>query len=165
MSCEVEKWPVDFDVLDKGDVIPVEQLEKILGIPQTHPQYSVKLLGWKHWLENEMAARGKLVVSRTDHGALRILTDAEAAIYLPERFEAGLSVSTRAHRKLLHVDTTKLSHLEQAELSHQRTLQAMILGAIKKTVKIVIKQRPKGIQNNGEASSGTEGRGNEKTDE
>lgn len=143
---DVEKHPIDWSSLKKGDVIGADEMERILGVSRTHRDYSIKLCAFCQRTMDELETRGLVVVCRSDRDAMRILTDAEAAEYLPTKFDKGARISRTAHRQLQQVDPTGLTDQQQKEMRYQIQRQAMILAAERKANRIAIKQRPRRIE-------------------
>ena len=56
---EATRWPVDYESLKKGDSIPAERLEKIIGLNRDNPKYLQSL-----------AFTIKTVASQTPNGLL-----------------------------------------------------------------------------------------------
>lgn len=85
---DVRKWPLDYDELEQGQVIPKERLRDIVReTPGTEP-YKLAYLELASNISREMMARkGSTVLALVRKSAIRILTTEEAAEYLPPRFE------------------------------------------------------------------------------
>ena len=130
MSGDAELWPVDFDTLAKGDVIPQAKCCEILGKSENDPKYGLYLMRLAKRIEHEMGSRGKPCVVRCLQGGIRVLLDSEAVTYVANRFEAhetGLSVQ---HGRALHVDRGNLDEREQATHARNLALQAFKLLAL-----------------------------------
>jgi hypothetical protein len=128
---EPAKYPFDYDALNKGDVITVEFIEGLCNLPRTDHKYGLKLMSYQQQIQNELALRGKSVVVRCDHGALRILTDSEAAEHTAAVFNQRKRQMVRAHASAMRVDTGKLT--DEQKISHERNLllQGAQLAAMK----------------------------------
>ena len=150
---DVEKHPIDWASLKKGDVIGVEEMERILGVSRTHRDYSIKLCAFCQRTMDELETRGNAVVCRADHDAMRVLTDAEAAEYLPTKFAKGARIMRNAHRQLQTVDPGGLTDQQQKEMAYQLHRQAMIQAAQQKATRLAITQRPKRIADTSESIS------------
>ena len=124
------KYPLDFDSLEKGMTIDVAQLEHIFGIKQSDRMYAVKLMSLCNEIEKRSAATGAPLHTKSERGAIRILTDEEDAEYQAKRFKEGIDQSFRAQHKALVVDTNNLS--EPRKLAHERNIQkqAFVLASI-----------------------------------
>ena len=108
MSTTVQKYPLDFDALKKGDVISVEQQEDIFKIKAANDAFAFKSLALRQRIEKELALRGLPVTVRHDHGALVICTDPDASAYNDRMRGKTLRAFGRAHRRNLAVDRSKL---------------------------------------------------------
>lgn len=115
-----EKYPFDYDALNKGDVIPAERIEEITGIKRHEAAYSIAVMGLQSQVQHELIDRGRDVVVRCDKGALRILTDPEAAEYTAKLFTQRKRQLVRAHGYGLRVQVANLD--EQQRLSHERNI-------------------------------------------
>lgn len=135
-----EKWPIDWDSLNKGDVIPVERLEQITETPRTSELYALKVLRFRHWLESEMKSRFRPVVTCSDHGALRILTDAEAVEYTAKRFQQAQNTMEASHRKAMDIDVGNLTDGEKRQHRQNTEVQAFVLLANRKALKQATKK-------------------------
>lgn len=135
----VEKYPFDFDMLKKGDVIPVERIELLIMTKQDHPKYSLRILRLKDQIESELERRGRPVTVRTDHGCLVILTDPEAAEYNKAQFGIRRHQLSICHQRTLQVNVTQLTD-EQRKI-HERNIvvQGAQLSAMRKAVRIAHK--------------------------
>ena len=118
---EVIKFPLDFDTLDKGSVIPQSKIEEILGKKANEPGYQFELLELRNRILSELAHRGKKVAIKQDHGDLVILNDGEASVYLFTWEIRHLRGYMRKHDTLLAVDSTKLSLDEKVE--HRKRIE------------------------------------------
>jgi len=131
MSGDAELWPVDYDTLAKGDVIPQAKCCEILGKSESDPKYGLYLMRLAKRIEHEMGSRGKPCVVRCLQGGIRVLLDSEAVTYVANRFEShemGLGVQ---HGRALHVDRGNLDEREQATHARNLTLQAFKLAALR----------------------------------
>lgn len=119
----LSKYPIDVDALVKGDEISVERVEVIVGVRYTDRRYALAACQLASWIEGEKLDRGEYVTVATVKGAIRVLTDAEAADYLTRRFaahEAGLRTSAR---RKAGVDRSALT--EDGRAKHDRELVTM----------------------------------------
>lgn len=119
----LSKYPLDASALSKGDEIPVERVEAIVRRKFDDRRYALAVASLCDWIEREKAERGEHVTAAMVKGAIRILTDAEAADYLSGRFrahEAGLRRSARAKAR---VDRAQLTEAQRDK--HDRELSVM----------------------------------------
>lgn len=132
MSSELQKWPFDWDRLKKGDRIPAERLERVVGHKRSeHKDYSFALLSLAQEIEREMGSRGNPVTVRRQHDDLIILTDSQAALHNDNQFQLARRKMGRALVRQAAVDTNKLSddemrRHEQRYLANSRMYQAIL---------------------------------------
>ena len=116
----VEKYPLDFDLLDKGQRIEVDELERTFGHKRGTTRYKFSLLALRERVEKELALRGKVVTVRTNRDALVICSDADAATYNDEAASRSWRRVKRSHVRNLGVDASKLA--EEGKKEHDRNL-------------------------------------------
>lgn len=105
----VQLYPLDFESLQKGDVIPVEKVEEIARVKRDHPRFNFAALHLAKRIETELADRGRAVTVRSEHGALVICTDEDASNYNERRVKAQARGMGRSVRRMVSVDRTNLS--------------------------------------------------------
>jgi len=106
------------DKLKLGDGIPQAFCEDIIGFPETSDPkgFAFALLQLLGLVQKQLKQQhGRDITVRIVKSELHILTDAEAAEYNPKRFDVGLRMARRAHRRLMAVNVGKLS-AEQRDL-------------------------------------------------
>lgn len=116
----VEKYPFDYDALNKGDTIPADKVAEIINLPEYDKRYPLKLMALCKTVERELNDRGKSVTVRSTKGALNILPDADAAEYATDRRRFALGQLRRSHGIAQRVDITALDEDQRA--SHERSL-------------------------------------------
>lgn len=147
----IKYYPLDFDSLQKGDTITVEQLEEIIGHNRLTTRYNLGVLNLCERIRRELEDRGKHITTAVIKGALRLLTDEEAAEYTHRQFKVGLRKSARYHQQQLHVVTTNLSEVQRQQ--HERRIiinSAMLLAANSKRKELTAiehKRSVPGIEN------------------
>ena len=120
---------IDYMALQKGDVIGIEELEKITHKQVGTDAYDLAVMGIRKRILDE---REDLTVVH-DHDTLRILTDPEASTYNDTRFKRSIRVMCESNNRLIQVDTSQFNkelsdkHLRRIELN-SRTYQAAMLG-------------------------------------
>lgn len=124
-----ERYPIDVDTLNKGDVISVERLEKITGRSRNHKHFSLEVLKVKDLIRRELRAHQRVLTIVSRKGNLVVCVDAEAATYNHATFGAKLRQAANAHFQNMAVDTTNLDDAqrqahERAVLTDGRVLQA-----------------------------------------
>lgn len=125
-------FPVDFDSLQKGDVIAPEIIENAYGISRDLRAYAFAALNLKTRIECELENRGYPVSTKIEGSSIRILTDEEAVPYNAMAFEAGVAKMGRSHRRLNLVDVGKLSQLARSTHDRAIAVQAFQLQALRK---------------------------------
>lgn len=99
------RWPLDFDTLQKGDVITVERIETVMSTKRDDP----------HFWREKMHLRAMLLKARPDftvrevRGDLVICIDDDAAKYNENRFDVGVRTMVRSHERNTRVDIRNLS--------------------------------------------------------
>lgn len=117
----VEYYPLDYDAIKEGDVIPEHRIIQIVG---AEPETDAFRLGQMNLVDSifrEGIARDKILTITTEKGVgIRILTPPEAAVYNRKMFDARVRGMKRDHLKNMAVDAEKLDEAELRE--HDRTL-------------------------------------------
>jgi len=128
-----EKWPLDFEALQRGDILSAEECEKAVLLDRGDPTYWTKLLGLRDDVVDYFrAARGDIVAVRILQDGLHILTHQEQAEYAPHLLRrhmrgvaksvaigAGVDLavlsdeSRQRHERFLHVSSFKLQQLRK----------------------------------------------------
>lgn len=140
-----EKYPIDFDSLEKGDVISNEELEKITGHKYGTTKFAFAVINLRQKIFDK---RGFTATHNQEIG-LRILVDSESSFYNDKDFHNKRRGMFRAHKKMASVDVAQLSPV--ARELHERKLmsQSRVLSAVRESRKISVKvETPK--QLNGE---------------
>jgi len=125
-----ERWPIDVETLQKGDVISIERLEVIIGRPRGAPGFGLEVLKIREMIARQLEVIGRPMTIRQLHGQLVLCDDETASVYNPREVEAGWRKSARAHRRNLAVDVSQLDQERRAQhdrtlVTHSRIFQAM----------------------------------------
>lgn len=104
-SAAVEPFPIDFTKLEKGQTIPADEISRIYGVDSRSPQFSFKVMSLVRQIEDSR----RDLVTKQDHGSIRILTDIEASDYLEQR--AGVLVGS------LRRNASRVGRINTAEFS------------------------------------------------
>ena len=136
-----EKFPLDFDAIEKGSVIEESQCRKIIK-HSSETEYQLGLLKLKSLIEDRLQDRGVVVTIKCHKGALVILTDSEASEYNEERQKHSLKAFAVSHRRLIGVDTARLN--SEQKMNHERRLVqgGLFLSAINDTRKKILELPP-----------------------
>lgn len=127
----VEKWPIDVSIVEKGYVIPAEECEKHVGILRTESKYGHALLAFQNSIIKELHRVGKddILVVVKDYG-IAFLDDDDASDYLTDAANNAAKRIRKLHRARLrtvdpeHLTTPqkKLEHEYQVMLGARRVL-------------------------------------------
>ncbi len=114
---------IDTSWLKLGGCISQQTCESVLGITKDQNQdvWQLSMLALMDVVRKQLKKQhGREITVRIVGQEIHVLTDAEAAEYNPKRFDAGLRLARKAHRRLLAVNTAKLSP-DQRE-SHMKNI-------------------------------------------
>jgi hypothetical protein len=101
------KPPIDFSKLEKGKLVPIDELEKAIGYKRNEPEYRVKLLAIRDAARD---ARPELWPHiRTDHDAIRVMLDSEAVEYNQKLIKEAEKRIVRIVGGLTAVDVNQLT--------------------------------------------------------
>lgn len=103
---------VDISKLNLGDCILRHVCESIIGTTKEQDQdlWQLSMLQLADVVRKQLKKQhGRDITVRIVGCEIHVLTDAEAAEYNPMRFDAGLRLARASHRRLLAVNTSKLS--------------------------------------------------------
>lgn len=117
---DIQYFPLDFDALEKGHCINAERLQQLTGKQRGTDEYNLAVLALRERIVRECKDRNKNFTVAMVKGALRILTDEEAAVYNVRTFRAGFRRSHSSLRRLAKVDTAALSDQQKSE--HERNV-------------------------------------------
>jgi hypothetical protein len=138
------RFPVDYDALGKGSVIPRDRLIAIIDARPDSPSFSLKVLALRQQIKRELADRGLIVSVALRRGDLCILADADAARYTARMHRLRRRGMIRNHREALAVDVANLNADEQAFHQHELLIAGRELAAAanaRRTVRPVAHQR------------------------
>jgi len=124
------KYPVDFDLIDYGDVVPNSILEEFYGVSEDDERFRFKQIQFIHYLDSELRSRGKVCTICTKDGQIRILTHEEAAEYNRKKFNCHISGMARSHEKNMNVDRDYLTTNQLDKHDHTVMFQSKILQSI-----------------------------------
>lgn len=116
----IRYFPINFDALRKGDIIPSEVIAAFCGSPRGTQCYDFTVLSLRTRIMRECRDRGMSYTLAVIKGELRILTDEEAAIYNARMCRSGFRRQYRSLKRLAQVDPTALSSEQQRD--HERNL-------------------------------------------
>lgn len=131
---KTEKWPLDFDAINKGDIITEAQCRAALN-PRDDKDFQLKLLTLKEEIERRHAELGTILTIKVTRNSLHILTDAEASEYNENRQQHALRHFVKSHRRLIGVEIGNLSSEQAGEHDRRIAHSANYMTAIKETRK------------------------------
>ena len=117
---DIQYYPLDFDALQKGDVITIDRLEAITGKQRGTQAFQLAVLSLRERIISECKDRDKFFTVAIVKGNLRILKDDEAAVYNSRTFKMGMKRSRKSLSRLAKVDVGNLDDLQKK--SHERNL-------------------------------------------
>ena len=129
----VQYHPVDFDALNKGDTIPNDKLEGILGVAVQSKLFKLKALGLRNKIAAKLRERGKPATVAVVREGIKVLTDEEAVEYNPRQYRHGLRRARRSHGRLLDVDPGQLGDASKRTFERAVVVQGAVLAAIAST--------------------------------
>ena len=130
-SDKPERFPLDFDAIEKGDVISQEEVEEIVGMekekdPEKFNLLRLQLIGQ---IIRELRDRDRFYTICQKRGSICILEDKEASPYNEKSINRGVHRMAQAQRRNLAVDTTKLTEKEQQAHSKRLLVGGALVAA------------------------------------
>lgn len=128
---EANRYPLDFENLKKGDVVPEKKIADILQLPIGSTGYQFGVIELCKTIEREKTRLNDPVTCVQRKNQIVLLTDEEASHYNDKYFYSGLKRLKSGLMRLLNVDTNKLS--AETTKEHQRRIEIngkTYLGAI-----------------------------------
>lgn len=126
------EYPIDYEKLQKGDVITAAVVHQITGLQPDDRKYGFAILKLCKEAEREMYERNKPATCRIVGSEIHVLSDAVALEHNADQFESGLRKARRSHRRLTWVDSQLLTDEEKKTLEQRLITQSKILVAIKR---------------------------------
>ncbi len=145
-TVEVKRSPIDFESLEKGDIIPATQMEEMFGETQGTDPYDFKLLAFYEELRRELDALGQHWTIAVVKGDMRILLDEQAVGHNEKGYTQGRGKMHEKHRLGQAVDRTKLlpetcKHHDRMQKRQTTELLGQELGRRNKLPKLVATQK------------------------
>ena len=129
----VQFYPVDVDGLRKGDLIPMEEVERVTGLLQSHPRFRLAAMRMRDQVAKTMRERGKPARVRLTRAGLEILKDNVASTYSVARRNKKLRGAFTEHQWCQEVDVSGLTREEASQHEREVIKGGMILQAIAAT--------------------------------
>lgn len=116
----VAKYPLDFDNIQKGDVISREAMEQIFGFTEKDDttKWAFEVMKLRARIMEECADRGNPVTVKGESGSLRVLLDSEASDYNARGFNLCQHKMVGFHGRMLDVDCSRFT--EEMKTKHDR---------------------------------------------
>lgn len=118
---EATRWPIDYEAIKKGDSIPVDKVERLVGVSRTDARFSLLAMQMAKQIERDLHINKKMWTVRTEGGSIRVLTDAEASHYNHSRQRRDRRSMFRRFALNSAVDATLLS--DDQKQQHDRAME------------------------------------------
>lgn len=114
-------YPLDWRSLEKGQEIPAETCEKMLGVSRHDKRYGLRLIAARDYIMRARLEEGRPVSVRISKGGLLVMLDSSASEYHAGRAEVGVRQIVRHQRNMVVlVDRSALT--AEAQREHDRTV-------------------------------------------
>ena len=126
---------IDTRKIKPGDSLSQGDCETVIGFTaDSNPlQWQFALLQLLGVVQKQLKKEhGRELTVRIVGQELHVLTDGEAAGYNPKRFDAGLRLARRAHRRLMAVNVSKLSAADRDLFAKNVSNQAHKLSMLRR---------------------------------
>lgn len=140
----VEKYPLDFDILEKGNWLEGSELEHAIGSTPADPtHWRLGLLKLKQQIEDQTP-----ILCREDHDRIRLMTDPEAREHTRRRWFHNLGGMVKQVTRRARIDVTLIpSDEKQMMESETRMMAAVTLAARselrkQKRIELLVGDRP-----------------------
>ena len=120
---EATRFPLDFDALNKGDIITAKTLTEILGVRPSSARYRAKQVDLAFEIERQLKARDRDVTARLDHDDIIIVTDQDAVAYHAKLGKKAVRQLKRALRKTIEIDRGNLD--SDGLKAHDRSMETL----------------------------------------
>lgn len=109
-----ERFPLDFDALNRGDYLSAEAVEKATLARRSDDGFWHKVLRLKEMIRDHFESRGEIVTVRSEGDGLRILVHTEQAEYAQDRERRAIKQVLISRKEAQGVDVLQLGD-EQRE--------------------------------------------------
>ncbi len=129
----VGKYPIDFESIQKGDVITEDVIERAMDCKVGTKQYEFRMmaLGAMIWQRTGFVVKGQ------NYTQLRVLTDEEAVPYSAKTFRTGQRKMRRGHVQSQSIDVEELSEDSKRTLRNNIISQSRLLQAVQKERRVI----------------------------
>lgn len=127
---DAQRWPIDFDELEKGSTIGPEVIEKAFNVERGSREYRLKVMALREDIEEHFTGRGILVWVKSEGDSLIVLTDEAAQPYLDNLGDSLLrrfgkvQLVNRGLDPTQMTEDTRRAH-ESSVVRNSRLLQAL----------------------------------------
>lgn len=111
---DAKAYPIDYDALEKGGTISVEELEHITGKKSSTYAFGLAVLAFSQNLQERLEERGLDCVIAQEKRGIKILTDIEASQYSSAEFNKHVRGMGRNLKRILSVDTSEFDADQRA---------------------------------------------------
>ncbi len=135
-------FAVDTKHIKPGDTITQGECEAVIGFQEESAQkdFQFAMLQLCGVVAKQLKdEHGRELTVRIINNTLQVLTDAESALYNPKRFDAGLRLARRAHRRLMAVNVGKLDSADRQLYAKNVSHQAFKLSMLRKRAEVELK--------------------------
>lgn len=136
------KFNIDVSGVECGATIEQSICESVIGIKRMADryQYQFELMQLASHIQDNLWAEGKRFTVVTQGGLIRVLTHEQASVHNAKRFDGAISKMGRCHKRLMAVDTGKLS--QEAKADHEKFMvkqsrMVQMIGAAKAKIELV----------------------------
>jgi hypothetical protein len=138
---EATRYPMDFEALQKGDVISSATIERITTVnPRDYRAWQIAVLNLQSIVTRELRKLDRDWVVCQKGNDLRILTDLEAKAYNARAQRAAIRKFAVSHRKNMAVDTSDFTAEERAEHHRQLAIGSRQLVAVRQARREVVRE-------------------------
>lgn len=133
----LDKYPIDFDSVEKGDLLTQEMLEKITAEKFGTDKFTFKVLALQGRIIDETGYTVK------NHGdSLVVLTDEEASSYNDKMFKRFKRGMFHRHKLMQNVDVSQLSDTMRQEHERKVLSQSRYISALRSPKTFEVKIEP-----------------------
>jgi hypothetical protein len=146
----LEKYPLNFDSINKGDTLSCEKLQHVTGKTPGTDEYRYAILG----LQALIHERTEFTVKIQVDGSLRILTDPEASDHNNKLVLQGYRMICSRHERSLMVDVENLTEEQRTRHDSRLLIQSRYVTALTREtrqIRIESKAKPAELSGDGES--------------
>ena len=134
----LDKNPIDFSLIEKGDIFTIPVLEKIIGKSSASDDFHWKVLALKEQIKKETGFSLK-----QENGNLLVLRDEQSSIYNDKRFHQHRRGMFESYKETQNVDVSQLTEVAKGEHERRVMTQSRYISALKKpkTIEMNVEQK------------------------